>query len=224
MYRIGIIDDNLFEVEDIQATIYTVWLKHADAPNEVDFKHYELSSTPNFKEKLFQELLGDIENSTIQSLIIDYKLDSLRTVLEGKDIVDYLRDRVPFFPVIILTNAPQPSKIEEKIDPDKVYDKRSFFDLNSPTSSDMAFNIYLNMKRYINRRSELEEKLAAALVELTSSDRAAGDISLISQITKIEEELSDYTITGQSHAEQAFDLSELRELISELQSVTCLVN
>lgn len=219
MYRIGIIDDNLYEVDDIQATIYTVWTKHNDAPNEVEFKHYKLSSSPSFKDELLQELLYDIEHSIIQSLIIDYKLDSLRTVLEGKDIVDFLRDQVPFFPVIILTNAPQGSKTEEKIDPDKVYDKRSFFDLNSTTSCEMAFNIYLNIKRYINRRNELEQSLASALNELTSREGADVDISLISQISRIEEELSDYTITGQSYAERAFDLSELRELISELQSL-----
>lgn len=219
MYRIGIIDDNLYEVDDIQATIYTVWTKHNDAPSEVEFKHYKLSSSPSFKDELLQELLYDIEHSIIQSLIIDYKLDSLRTVLEGKDIVDFLRDQVPFFPVIILTNAPQGSKTEEKIDPDKVYDKRSFFDLNSATSCEMAFNIYLNIKRYINRRNELEQSLASALNELTSREGADVDISLISQISRIEEELSDYTITGQSYAERAFDLSELRELISELQSL-----
>lgn len=219
MYRIGIIDDNIYEVDDIQTTIFTVWSKHSDAPNEVDFKHYELTSSSSFKDELLKELLDDIEQSTIHSLIIDYKLDSLRTVLEGKDIVDYLRDQVPFFPVIILTNAPQGSKTEEKIDPDKVYDKRSFFDLNGTVATEMAFNIYLNIKRYINRRNELEQSLASALNEMTSGNGADVDIALISKISKIEEELSDYTITGQSHAERAFDLSELRELISELQAI-----
>ena len=100
-----------------------------------------------------------------------------------------------------------------------MYDKRSFFDLNSTKSYEMAFNIFLNIKRYINRRNELEQNLAAALNELTTRAGADVDISLISQISKIEEELSDYTITGQSYAERAFDLSELRELINELQAI-----
>ena len=219
MYRIGIIDDNREEVDDIQATIYTVWTKHKDTPNEMDFKHYELSSTPEFKNELLKNLLSDIENSIIQSLIVDYKLDSLRTVLEGKDIVDYLREKVPFFPVIILTNAPQGSKSEEEIDPDKVYDKRSFFDLDESASESMALNIYLNIRRYVNRRNELEQRLDKALNELTTRAGADVDIDLISEISKIEEELSGCTITGQSHAERAFDLSELRELIIELQAI-----
>lgn len=217
MYRIGIIDDNSSEVDDIQATVYVTWMSSKEAPNEVDFKHYTLASSPDFKDKLFRELLDDIEHQTIQSLIIDYKLDSLRTVIEGKEIVSFLRRKVPFFPVVVLTNAPQGSKQEELIDPDKVYDKKLFFDLRNNVSADMALKIYFNIKRYVNRRAELEKDLAEALDELTSKSGADSDVNLISRISKIEEELADYTITGQSSAEKAFDLSELREIISELQ-------
>lgn len=159
MYRIGIIDDNISEVDDIQATVYMTWMKAKEAPNEVDFKHYQLYSSPDFKDALLSELLDDIEHQTIHSLIIDYKLDSLRTVIEGKEIVDFLRMKVPFFPVVILTNAPQGSKQEEEIDPDKVYDKKSFFDLKNDISADMALKIYFNIKRYVNRRAELEKAL-----------------------------------------------------------------
>lgn len=219
MYRIGIIDDNQFEVDDIQTTIFTVWSKSNDAPNEVDFKHYDLLSTPDFRNKLLNEILHDIEHANIHSLIIDYKLDSLRTVIEGKEIVDFLRDQVPAFPVIILTNAPQGSKTEEEIDPDKVYAKRSFFNLNSDSAYDMAFNIYLNIKRYINRREELEQNLSQALEELTTKEGADVDVALLSRISKIEEDLSDYTLTGQTATERALDLSELRELISELHAI-----
>lgn len=219
MYQIGIIDDNVSEVDDIQTTVYVTWMKSKDAPNEVDFKHYQLSSSPDFKAKLLSELLDDIENRVIHSLIVDYKLDSLRTVIEGKEIIDFLRIKVPFFPVVILTNAPQGSKQEEAIDPDKVYDKRSFFDLKHDASADMALKIYFNIKRYVNRRAELEKSLSEALEELTTTPGADSDVSLIAKIAQIEEELGDYTITGQSSAEKAFDLTELREIIRDLQAI-----
>lgn len=219
MYRIGIIDDNISEVDDIKTTVYVTWTKSKDLPNEVDFKHYHLSSSPDFKDALLGELLDDIEHQTIHSLIVDYKLDSLRTVIEGKEIIDFLRMKVPFFPVVILTNAPQGSKKEEVIDPDKVYDKKSFFDLNHDTSSDMAQKIYFNIKRYVNRRAELEKNLSEVLAELTTKPGADSDVSLIVKISQIEEELGDYTITGQSSAEKAFDLTELREIIRDLQAI-----
>lgn len=219
MYRIGIIDDNISEVDDIQATVYVTWTKSKDVPYEVGFKHYQLSSSPDFKDKLFSELLDDIEHQMIHSLIVDYKLDSLRTVIEGKEIVDFLRMKVPFFPVVILTNAPQGSKQEEAIDPDKVYDKRSFFDLKHDISSDMALKIYFNIKRYVNRRAELEKNLSEALEELTTKPGADSDVGLIARISEIEEELDDYTITGKSSAEKAFDLTELREIIRDLQAI-----
>lgn len=219
MYRIGIIDDNITEVDDIQATIYSVWKKNADTPNEVDFKHYALSADPNFKEKLLEELRHDIEQKTIQSLIVDYKLDSMRQVIEGKKIIEYLRGEVPLFPTVILTNAPQGSKRENEIDPDKVYDKRTFFNLNVEDAEEMALNIYLNIKRYVTRRAELETEYATAMDELTSRDNADTDIELLSKISRIESELGGYTFTDQTTVEKGLDLSELREIIGELRMI-----
>lgn len=219
MITIGLIDDNDYEIDDIQATIYTAWQKSPEITDGVDFKRYKLDPLPDLKEKLEIELLRDIDTQEIQSLIVDYKLDSLRKVMEGKNVVEYLSDRVPSFPVIILTNAPQGSKHEFSIDPDKVYDKREFLQIGSSASDEMALKIYLNIKRYVKRRTELETILAAALDELSSRPGADIDIELISKISEIEDNLADYTTIDKTTAEKAFDLSELRELIADLSKL-----
>ena len=219
MVRIGIIDDNSSELDDIRATIFTAWKKSPDILEEVDFKPYSLEKTQDFKEKLESELLQDIEKRTIQSLIVDYKLDSLRKVLEGKDIVEYLQDLAPAFPVVILTNAPSGSKKEAEIDPDKVYDKREFLKVNSSESDEMCFKIYLNIMRYIKHRGELEVALDASLNDLASRPGADVDIDLLSRISEIEVDLSKYVPIDKSHAEKLFDLSELKGLIEEISKL-----
>ena len=150
MIRIGLIDDNDYEIDDIQTAIFTAWNQASEITEDVEFKRYRLEASSSFKEKLEAELLRDIDTQEIQSLIVDYKLDSLRKVMEGKDVVTYLGDRVPAFPVVILTNAPQGSQHEPAIDPDKVYDKREFLLVGSSESKEMSLKIYLNVKRYIN--------------------------------------------------------------------------
>ena len=219
MVRIGIIDDNSSELDDIRATIFTAWKKSPDILEEVDFKPYSLEKTQDFKEKLESELLQDIEKRTIQSLIVDYKLDSLRKVLEGKDVVEYLQDLAPAFPVVILTNAPSGSKKEAEIDPDKVYDKREFLKVNSSESDEMCFKIYLNIMRYIKHRGELEVALDASLNDLASRPGADVDIDLLSRISEIEVDLSKYVPIDKSHAEKLFDLSELKGLIEEISKL-----
>lgn len=219
MVRIGIIDDNSSELDDIRATIFTAWKKFPDISEEVDFKPYSLEKTTDFKEKLEAELLQDIKNRAIQSLIVDYKLDSLRKVLEGKDVVEYLQDVAPAFPVVILTNAPSGSKKESEIDPDKVYDKREFLKVNSGESDEMCFKIYLNIMRYIKHRRELEAALDASLNDLVSRPGADVDINLLSRISEIEVDLSKYVPIDKSHAEKLFDLSELKGLIEEISKL-----
>lgn len=224
MIRIGLIDDNDYEIDDIQATIFTAWKQASEITEDVTFKRYSLEASVDFKEKLEAELLCDIDNKEIQSLIIDYKLDSLRKVMEGKDVVAYLSDRVPAFPVVILTNAPQGSQHEPAIDPDKVYDKHEFLLVGSSKSNEMSLKIYLNVNRYIKHRTELESCLSAALDELSSREGADIDIDLISKISEIEDNLSDYTTIDKSTVEKAFDLSELRNLISDLSKLEGSIN
>lgn len=218
MIRIGLIDDNTTERDDIQTTIYTAWQNSHDIPEEKDvqFKLYELAPRQSFKEELKKELLHDIDRRYIQSLIVDYKLDSLRKVIAGKDIVEFLNTEVPAFPVIILTNAPGGSQKEPVIDPDKVYDKNEFFYLGSEASNKMALKIYLNIQRYLTRRSELEAKRERMLEELSTHPDADVDIELLSKITEIDYELSNYTTTEKTTVEKAVNLSELRNLISDL--------
>lgn len=221
MIRIGLIDDNEYEVDDIRTTIAVGWKKLPNPSDKVEFKRYQLSGTADFKDELFRELIDDVEHRTIQSLIVDYKLDTLHRVIEGKDVVAYMHETVPAFPVIILTNAPERSKYEDVIDPDKVYDKESFFMLETPQCEEMVFKIYRNISRYVSQRAKLETELAQALKKL-NSDRALDTdekIELLTKFTALEDELSQYTWTGQSSAEKAFDLGGLRELIAELIEV-----
>lgn len=225
MYTIGLIDDVESEVDNIRSTIFVTWKKVRELPNEVEFKLYKLAPVPEFKEKLQKELLHDVENNVIQSLIVDYKLDSLREVIAGKEIVEFMHDEVPAFPVIILTNVPQSSKKEDVIDPDKVYAKEDFFLLDSAQSKEMAFKIYRNIERYIGRRKRLEASLAEMLEKLhevqgqqkdVHSSTADAEVMLLTQIAETEDELGDYTPMGPTTAEKNFDLSELHSVIEGL--------
>lgn len=222
MVVIGLIDDNEYEIDDIRATITTHWANIHEATDDVNFKLYELRKAADFKEVLQKELLQDIEHERIQSLIIDYKLDTMYKVIEGRAIAEYLHAKVPAFPVVILTNAPDKGKQEDKIDPDKVYAKEIFFNLDPPQnplqnwSRDMVFNIYRNIERYIGQRANLESSLSVVLDKLTHEEDPDSKITLLAQITALEDKLSQYTYTGQTTAEKSFDLSGLRDVIANL--------
>lgn len=217
MITIGLIDDNDNEVDDIQATIYTIFAKKQDISLPINFKQYILKATAEFKEELEEELLQDIDNQSIQSLIVDYKLDSLRQVISGKEIVEFLHEQVPAFPVVTLTNAPESSKQEIEIDPDKVYDKRDFFKVDGAEADDMVYKIYLNLSRYKTRRTALESELDEALKKFTSSEGTEVNASLLAHISELEDTLSDYTTTvDQTAAEKVLNVNELKDIVKEL--------
>lgn len=216
MFIIGLIDDNERELDDIQATITTGWQKTGNISGVVDFKIYKLAADIDFKEKLQAELINDVQCAQIHGLIVDYKLDSLRKVFAGKDIADYLHQKVPAFPVVVLTNVPERGKEEDEIDPDKVYDKEVFFNLDESLSRELVFNIRRNVERYVKQRAELEALLSQALEELNQDNNSDEKIELLARITELEDHLNDYTQTGMTSAEKAFDLGNLKDLVANL--------
>jgi len=175
-----------------------------------------LTTTDEFKETLQKELIDDIKYKRIQYLIVDYKLDSMHKVIEGKDIADYLHNKVPAFPVVVLTNVPERGKKEDSIDPDKIYDKRVFLNLDETSSAEMVFNIRRNVERYMGKRKSLEDSLSLMLEKLDREKDSDEKIELLAQISKLEDMLSDYTETGKTVAEKNFDLGRLKGLVADL--------
>lgn len=219
MFTIGLIDDNDSELDDICATLHVTWEKNEEINAEFRNKNYRLKNRTDLRDSLESELLQDIETNVIQGLIVDYKLDSLHKVISGKEIVHFIEEGVPAFPVVILTNAPEPGKREDVIDPDKVYPKYDFLAVDEKTSNEMCFKIFLNAKNYYNQRLDLETKLNTALDELLSRPDEVNDVDLLVKISEIENKLSKYKPMSRSQVDSASDLAELKDIISRIVSL-----
>lgn len=214
MWRIGIIDDKEGERADIQVSI----LENVERKEEVEFKEYEIERRE--KEDLLKEILNDITEENIQTLIIDYRLDTSMMVIKGWEIADFVHNEIPEFPVIIMTNVPEESKESPYIDADKVYPKIIFLNTRHEDTPGMVKNIMLNIQRYIKRRNDLEGKLR---LELKKLDQNSTDDEVISNILEIEQTLSKYKETEQTILDQTFDLGELKEVLEDIKDINKLL-
>ena len=211
MWRIGLIDDKEGERADIQVSI----LENVEYRNEIQFKEYEI--VKKAKEKLFEEIIEDISEERIQTLIVDYKLDTSQVVIKGWEIVDFVHEHVPEFPVIIMTNVPEESKESIYIDADKVYPKITFLNTKLPATEEMVKNILSNIQKYVKRRKELEGSLA---VELDKLDQNSTDEEIIANVLELEKSLSKYTETQQTVLDEALDMAELKAVLQELKDIS----
>lgn len=215
MWRIGIIDDKEGERADIQVSI----LENVENKNEIDFKEYEI--VKRTKEDLFSEIIEDISEERIHALIVDYRLDTSQVVIKGWEIVEYMHEHIPEFPVIIMTNVPDESKESIYIDADKVYPKIIFLNTKHPNTKEMVANILSNIQKYIKRRKELEGSLA---IELDKLDKNSTDENIIADVLELEKSLSKYTETQQTLLDQTLDMSELKEVLKELKDISLKCN
>ena len=154
MFYIGMIEDDMAEASSAMLSLN----ENSDQIEEQSFKIYPLMKKENFKKELFEKITEDIKDNRIQGLIVDYKLDTMDEVLEGIEVVNFVHELVPEFPVIILTNVPDTSKKNDKVDPDKVYAKEVFLNNEKEETRDMVYNIVRNLERYVKKRVELETR------------------------------------------------------------------
>lgn len=210
MWRIGIIDDNEGESDDIQVSV----LENNRDGDEITFKVYELAH--RHRDNLLKEIIDDINDEFIHTLIVDYRLDTAEAVIKGWEIVDYVHNIAPEFPVIIMTNVPDESKESTYIDADKVYPKIIFLNTEHKDTSEMVKNIMLNIQRYVQRRKELEGKLASALNKYEQNN---ADETVIGEVLQVENMLGKYKETAQTILDQTFDMGELKDVLREIKEI-----
>ena len=208
MYRIGIIDDAKSERADIQVSV----LDNAGWDAEIEFKEYELEART--RKDIVAEIRQDVEEGNIHALIVDFKLDTTSDVIKGWEIIEFMHEETPEFPVVIMTNAPDESKESQYTDADKVYAKKVFLKPELDITKELVKNIMLNMEKYVSRRRELETKLE---IELKKLDRNGESEDTLEEIIRIENDLGRYRQIYQTRVDKALDMSDLRDAFEELE-------
>ena len=208
MYRIGIIDDAKSERADIQVSV----LDNVGWEAEIEFKEYELEART--REEIVAEIRRDVEEGNVHALIVDFKLDTTADVIKGWEIIEFMHEETPEFPVVIMTNAPDESKESQYTDADKVYAKKVFLKPELELTKELVKNIMLNMEKYTSRRKELETKLE---IELKKLDGNGANEDALEEVIKIENELSRYKQIYQTRVDKALNMSELKDAFEELE-------
>lgn len=218
IFSIGMVEDDKAEASAIMLSLN----ENSEQLNENSFKLYELEETPNLREQLFQDIRQDIIDNKVQCVMIDYKLDTPKEVLTGIDIVKYLHEEVPEFPVIILTNVSDKGKENDGADPDKVYTKQIFMRPDDPKTHEMVYHIERNMERYAKRRAELELKQEQLLVQVAGNENAEDDV--YGALLDVERELSKYVPIEMNALDETYDMEEMDKALVALQEYKKLLD
>lgn len=213
MIQIGIIDDVPCDREDIKVSI----LDNFENKDLISFKDYVIEKKS--KESLFKEIQTDIIENRINGLIVDFKLDTTAEIITGAEIVNFMHEETPNFPVVILTNVPEDSKESAVTDADKVYAKKLFLNTDSQDSKAMVHNIMLNIRKYMDNRCKLEGELDIVLNKLLESP---DNEQLLSKVIALETNLSKYKQIFQSSYTNRVDLNSIRELAELLEKYKSL--
>ncbi|MBR3613934.1 MAG: hypothetical protein IKL55_02010 [Clostridia bacterium] len=214
-YIIGIIDDEPFNVKTIRGTI------KIHATEDVGFKTYLLNELDEVSiSKIYKEVLKDIENNSISTLIIDEKIISNSNEIRGSEIFAKIKQKVDKFPMIILTNFPDDCMNDNIIDPDKIYKKIDFLNIDSDTSKELVKKIFLNAQKYMEQRCIVEQKIKELEEQIENNGYKS---QIVTDIIENEEMLQNLRPTDFRQIEKLMkpdEIKEILELIKEANDLT----
>lgn len=217
MYIIGLIDDEESQLKKIRRTIKT----NAKTSEQYDFKSYLISdNASDVISEVFEQVISDIINSKLSSLIVDYKIMVKTSKIKGTDIFKRIKEEVPKFPIIILTEVVEESTEPEFIDADKVYKKKDFFKIESEYSKEKVFNIFDSMRKYNVQRDKLQLTIEDLKQKLTDGSRGR---EVIGDILALESQLDDFVPTGQTQIDKIFDKNKAKEIVALIEKANDLL-
>lgn len=217
MYIIGLIDDEETQLKKIRRTIKT----NVKASEKYDFKSYLISdNASDVISEVFEQVISDIRESKLSSLIVDYKIIVKTTKIKGTDIFKRIKDEVPKFPIIILTEVVEESTEPEFIDADKVYKKKDFYKIESEYSKEKVFNIFDSMRKYHDQRDKLQLTIEDLKQKLTDGSRGR---EVIGDILSLESQLDDFIPTEQSQIDKVFDENKAKEIVALIERANDLL-
>ena len=217
MYIIGLIDDEETQLKKIRRTIKT----NAKKNEHYDFKSYLISANASdVVSAVFEQVISDIKNSKLSSLIVDYKIMVKTSKIKGTDIFKRIKEEVPKFPIIILTEVVEESTEPEFIDADKVYKKKDFYKIESEYSKEKVFNIFDSMRKYNDQRDKLQVSIDDLKQKLVEGSRGR---EVIGDILALESQLDDFVPTDQTQIDKIFDESKAKEIVALIEKANDLL-
>ena len=210
MYIIGLIDDEESELKKIRRVIKTLCKDET-----YNFKSYLVpNKTENLVETMFAEILEDIIHERISSLIVDYKIMVEATKVQGTEILKMIKDKVPKFPVIILTEIVEESMQPIYVDADKVYRKKDFFKIEEDYAKEKVYNIFDSMKKYVNQRDSLETSIKDFKERFLNGENMS---NVIPNILTLESKLNDFVTVDQTQIDKVFDVNKAKEIVKLIE-------
>lgn len=210
MINIGIVEDKESELDNIKRCFYGYYR------GDCGFQDYIIDEYGE-KEELVNKILDDILNTRIDVLVVDYLISREGFKIVGNEVYESVKRHIQNFPVIILTQYVDDSQRSEIIDPDKVYRKSIFFDINTQESKDSLKNIDISIRNFQRQKEKIEQKI---LYEQQKIKDREIDPSVLINLSELELNLNKYIVSDSvTELDKLFDTSQLEcavKLIKDL--------
>jgi hypothetical protein len=215
IYKIGIVEDNKSDINKVDRILYS---NLGEVFELEPYSIENISSQDEFQETI-NKIVDDANGNKIHGLILDYKIMVQHIIGKGNEIFTKIKENIPLFPVIILTERVEETREDSNMDFDKIYRKEIFFTPESKESQDQSMNFFKNIEKYYENKKSLEQQLKMVQEEeLENEGQGISDKAILKMI-ELEEQLSQYEKDERSNLDKFLNpdkLSKALDIINKL--------
>lgn len=198
---IGIVEDYIDDFNNAATTIY---------------------GNSDYESLLIQDLnvetiLSLISEGDISALMIDYNINFDKENKKGATLFKLIKEKVPAFPIVILTALPEDVKKTFEVDADKIYEKTKFFKSESEYAIEKVYHLVDNINQF---HFKINQKEARILAIIKKGNKI--DINDYNQLIQLQDELSMYSVNLDSIPQELKNLdsfSKANELIEKIENL-----
>ena len=205
IYKIGIVEDSKSDIRKVDRILYT------NLGEVFELESYSIENIKSQEE--FQaevdKIVDDANSNRLHGLILDYKIMVENVIGKGNEIFLKIKENIPLFPVIILTERVEETRKDSNMDFDKIYRKEIFFTPDSQESKDQSINFFKNIEKYYENKKSLEKELNELQEQQVQEGIQGISDKAILKMIEIEEQLGQYEKDDRSNLDKFLDPNKL---------------
>lgn len=164
-----------------------------------------------------ETILSLISEGDISALMIDYNINFDKENKKGATLFKLIKDKVPAFPIVILTALPEAVKETFEVDADKIYEKTKFFKSESEYAREKVCHLVDNINQFHYKLNQKESSILAIIKKGKNID-----INDYTKLIQLQDELSMYNVNLDSIPQELKNLdsfSKANELIEKIENL-----
>lgn len=154
--KILLLDDDTNDIFKVRNAIKSCNKTFPNLSNGKEIEISEFDFSKHFStDSVKSNILSLIDKNDYSSIVIDQRIMLENGYVDGNAVFEFIKNAIPCFPVVMLTQLPEHCRENGVVDFDKIYEKKEFL----KSDSELVKKLICNAEQYLKNINDIDIEL-----------------------------------------------------------------